>query len=322
MLPKGVGTLPWRRIPTLAGLALALLSSFVLFGSRVPGPAAEERRRPRTLIFTAIGDTVQLRPFLDIDAGIADIAAAYYGTNDSRFAELRADPRIRTVFRLHGSKFQLLWAFCAQSRDFMASYEWLAAFDDDLPNPTAEVAGMLRDVAAHGESNEFAAVYSPAHAKRGKISYAQMVTQGCACPCSPTNGSCAGLPAEFRKVSFVEMSWPIFRTSFALEFLDVYTPILTGHGADLWFSFLAKEKGLDVYLVDSVAASNPKPQQKGFQSGFEHGEMSEAFPYRRMIFNTLRKEKSSLVRIAGSEAEHTEMQVEMRKPSSCCAKKL
>ncbi|KAI9031421.1 hypothetical protein DFJ74DRAFT_655602 [Hyaloraphidium curvatum] len=298
------------RVPDALGLA------FVPDTAPAPKPAL-----PPALLFSAVGDLAGEWPFLDVDAAVAHVALAYYGNSPERFEQLKSDPRVRTAFRARGTKFQLLWAFSIFSRDLISSYKWLAAFDDDIPLSAGNVSKLLADVAAHGASHPTAAVYSPAHDRRGRVSYGQLLPQGCACHCSPTKGSCDGLPAELRKVPFVEMTWPIFSSQFALDFMDSYSPMLPGWGADVWFSFLAKERGLEMYVVDSMPARNPKPEDKGFEEGKEKGEMRELYPYRAWIFDIIRQNPTVAARIPGTIEEHNAVQKQMRVWGYCCGRK-
>lgn len=323
----------WRSTSRLRTALLAVfgMAAMLMFDSgrlRTNSVAhATARRIPPFLIFSAIGDAAVRLHFLDLGKNMtsgaggagADIVLGYYGNNNTRYEELSADPRIHTTFRLRGTKFQLLWAFAGLYRPFVEAHEWLAIFDDDLTFDAGQVAAMLDGIAAHGRDHPRAAVYSPAHSPKGRISHPQLIPQGCACPCSPTNGSCAGLPSEFRQLPFVEMSWPVFRTSFALEFLNKYSPLLPGWGIDLWFSSLAKELGLELYVADSFPSHNPQPKEKGMRNnGLKSGEMREEFPWRAEIFEILMRNKTRAVNITGTPRDHANMLKALRQPHQCC----
>ncbi|KAI9004536.1 hypothetical protein DFJ74DRAFT_743298 [Hyaloraphidium curvatum] len=319
--------------PAVATLSITLFSLFSLLAYRwleqLPAPSApppnavdlvpsHEWPTP-FLVFSAIGDPTLPRSFLDVDPSVAHVAVAYYGRNESRWAEIASDPRITRAFRSAGTKFQLLWALKATEPELVARYKWLAVFDDDLLLSASEITSMFRAIGVHGADHPASAVYSPAHDASATTTYYALRPQGCACRCSPSKGSCAGLPAEFRQVSFVEMGWPIFRKSFAEQFLGSYSPVVPGYGIDVWFSALARELGQDIFVVDSVVARNPQPHEKGLGQGDreETSEMRGGYPWRAKVFDLVRDGRGA-VRVAGSKEEHGRMLDEAKKPGACC----
>ena len=69
----------------------------------------------------------------------------------------------------------------------------------------------------------------------------------------------------FRYTNFVEVTCPVFKTPYLLDFMKEYDPILVGWGVDWWFSQLVeqKDKGRHtIAVVDAVTCLNPFDREK------------------------------------------------------------
>lgn len=204
--------------------------------------ATEQPRR--WCLFTSAGDHNSIRLWLDAkEPRRWDSVIAYYGDSDREFAALAKSAS--HAFREKGAKFQNLKKLIAREPDFFDRYSHVFVCDDDIQMSSAQIDEAFAITETYGFW-----VAQPAFRPEGRISY--------------WINCCAAPQWDYRMVTYVEVTAPIFRRDKLMEFLAVYDGVLVGWGVDFWYAnfFQANEFGRFA-VIDKVAVINTRDEDKG-----------------------------------------------------------
>jgi hypothetical protein len=168
-----------------------------------------------------------------------DLIVNYFGSNkeDIKFYKKHS------VFFQHKSntKFLALKDIFNHNPSVFDDYENIVCFDDDATIINGSIDHLIQAINMFNMK-----IISPAHYNKGKISHNIMRTY-------PGNHL-------IRFTNFVEMTFPIFKKTFIIDYLSVYDGSCCGYGNDWWYMNLISNRGSnnDVGICDSVVVHNPK----------------------------------------------------------------
>ena len=221
-----------------------MLSRRSVFGPGIVDTAMATEQPRRWCLFTSAGDHNSIRLWLDAkEPRRWDLVIAYYGDSDREFAALAKSAS--HAFREKGAKFQNLKKLVAREPGFFDRYSHVFVCDDDIQMSSAQIDEAFAITETHGFW-----VAQPAFRPEGKYSY--------------WINCCAAPQWDYRIVSYVEVTAPIFRRDKLMEFLAVYDGVLVGWGVDFWYAnfFQANEFGRFA-VIDKVAVINTRDEDKG-----------------------------------------------------------
>lgn len=197
----------------------------------------------RRCVFTSAGDRNAVRQWLPPGGEPAfDLLVAFYGDDDTRFAELR---EVATkVWRIKGGKMQNLHALVQAGQIDLSSYSHVWLPDDDIQIEPADIPRLF----------DLAAIYDlwvsqPAHAEGSRVSWP--VTKA------------AETRDQIRLTDFVEVACPLFRRDKLTAFLAVYDGSLIDWGVDWWFGHVLGAAWSGRFaVIDAITARNPEARTK------------------------------------------------------------
>jgi len=235
----------------------------------------------RNLIFTAVGDRMPIdwiQPTEEID-----FAVAYYGKSEERAAQLKS--KVKWFQRGCGSKLQFFWSWYSFNTEELATYSWVGIFDDDISLRPDRILQMFRDLAEHNKENADIVVYSPSQCPSGKISHPIMKPHNFHVHCDNP------LPGPLiRRSTFIEMTWPIFRTDFIPKYMQVYRTEIFGWGVDILWTKLVGELGLAMAVLDNYVSYNPKNTDTPHRWEPDYGAWKNFFLSRKIFGSTEEEE--------------------------------
>jgi hypothetical protein len=204
--------------------------------------STDERRR--WCLFTSAGDRSAVRHWVAGEEPRRwDLVAAYYGDDDSEFAEV--SKLCSYAFRVKGSKFQNLKKLITEQPQFFDRYSHVWVCDNDILMSKSQINNAF-DIA------ERLGVWVAQPAMLGGGRNSHWIT------------CFAGPSWDYRIVNFVEVGLPIFCRDKLTEFLAVYDGSLVGAGIEYWYAnfFKADEFGRFA-IIDKVQVINPRYEVKG-----------------------------------------------------------
>ena len=200
-------------------------------------------QRNRHAIFISAGDRESFASLaLERLSRDFDVLIFQYGSD----VEARAKylERADLVATGRGTKFSNLQDIFRTAPAAIERYSTIWVCDDDLEPEW----GDLRLLPAICEDFHLKVV-SPAHSRKGKISYDFM---------TPKIGT-----HLFRYVTYVEMGCPLFPTKDLTSFLNQYEPTQGGFGDDWWYlNVFNADKVKCAAIVDAVTMVNPHDAKK------------------------------------------------------------
>lgn len=187
------------------------------------------------LVFTSAGEHHNVQQWLDGET--FDIYVTSYVEKDFELKD-----RVKYVSYRKGGKFQNLHHLCTTNRSLLERYAAVMVMDDDI-----KISGADIDKIFGFRENIQADVLQPAFDHRGKISH---------------NVTSFNPFTSYRITNFVEVTCPVFRGRYLLDFLDVFDPRANGGGVDFWFCNYTKSRP-KIAIVDEVTCLNPWDVEKG-----------------------------------------------------------
>lgn len=208
----------------------------------VPNPVTGRRR----CLFTSAGDRNIVSEWVSAARPRSfDLVIAYYGDDDGEFQRLSALSDL--CIRIKGGKYQNAWNLWRSGQLRIADYDFVWLADDDMRIAPADIERCF----ALAETFGFW-VSSPAHDPAGKISNPFMVRDG--------GGQ------DIRIVTYIEVTWPLFRADKLEAFFQVFDGTLTCWGVDHWFANVFKsERHQRFAIFDCIPAINLPDSAKGGQ---------------------------------------------------------
>ncbi|NMJ40592.1 hypothetical protein GWK16_05035 [Roseomonas sp. JC162] len=209
-------------------------------------PVTRQDASRRRCLFTSAGDRNIVASWIDPRRPRSfDLIVAYYGDDDAIFADLGqiADRCVR----IKGGKYPNAWNLWRRGELDLSRYDhvWLA--DDDMRIDPSDIDRSFLLAERHGFW-----VASPSHDPAGKISNPFMVREDGA--------------HDIRIVSYIEVTWPLFRADRLEAFFEVFDGSLTCWGVDHWFArVLDSERNFRFAIFDCISAINTPDADKGGQ---------------------------------------------------------
>ncbi|MEO3473816.1 hypothetical protein AAFN86_18255 [Roseomonas sp. CAU 1739] len=197
----------------------------------------------RHCVFTSAGDRNAVRHWLPPGGDRTfDLLVAFYGDDDTRFAELR---EVATrAWRIKGGKMQNLHALVQAGEIDLSAYSHVWVPDDDVQIDPADIPRLFALAAAYDLW-----VSQPAFVAASRVSWP--VTR------------VAETRNQIRLTSFVEVTCPLFRRDKLETFLAAYDGSLVGWGIDWWFAHeLGAAWSGRFAVMDAITACNPQTGTK------------------------------------------------------------
>lgn len=197
------------------------------------------------LVYTSAGDNANLACWLKSageqkTAKNFDLWITYYGDQKNRYKELSDFYNMR-----RGGKFQNLFHVYQEWHDIVTHYEAVFVLDDDM---IIDCNGINRLFEIREHLDLW--ILQPAFHPNGKISH----------PITREN------PFTYlRYTNFVEVGCPLFRRDKLDAFMELFDPLLTGWGIDLWYMHLFGYDPKKIAIVDDITCINPYDDTKGGQ---------------------------------------------------------
>lgn len=222
-----------------------------------------------TLIFISAGDNEKFATYaIDNLSENADIVIFFYGKEiNNKFIE-----KSKHVFIGKGTKFNALKSIYETNPNIIKDYDYIWVCDDDIEIIKGSLKNMIEEMKRISSN-----ISSPAHSRKGKISYSAMR--------APLFGK------KIRKTNFVEMTCPIFSKWLLIEFLNDYDSSLDGWGIDWWYMNTALRNNNSAYVHEAFIIRNPHDTEKA--NGREI-DKAKSTPDRQKQWATA-KTKNSLI---------------------------
>lgn len=200
----------------------------------------------RWCLFTSAGDRNIVASWIDpAEPRAFDLVVAYYGDDEREYERLSALADV--CVRIKGGKYQNAWRLWQSGELAVARYDYVWLADDDMGIDPQDIERSFRLAQAHRFW-----VSSPAHDPAGKVSNPFMVRD---------DGG-----HDIRIVTYVEVTWPIFRADKLEAFFKVFDGSLTCWGVDHWYAHvLGSERNHRFAIFDCIAARNMPDAEKGGQ---------------------------------------------------------
>ncbi|MEO3474822.1 hypothetical protein AAFN86_23375 [Roseomonas sp. CAU 1739] len=195
-------------------------------------------------IFTSAGNRNVIKSWVNTTSFRQfDLIVAYYDDDDITFQSLQNLSDL--CFRIKGGKYQNIWNLWKSNKISLSSYDYVWIADDDMQISYADI------VRAFSIADHFSFwVSSPSHDPSGKISNPFMIKK---------DGD-----HDIRLVTYIEVTWPIFRSDMLEKFLAVYDGTLTCWGVDHWWANVFQtERNFTSAIFDCISAINTPDEQKG-----------------------------------------------------------
>ena len=201
------------------------------------------------LVFTSAGDNANLHYWLKSPDGKKvqksfDLWITYYGNKKNRYEEICDYYNMRK-----GGKFPNFHYLYKNWEKTLNHYEAVLILDDDIIIDCSSI-NQLFEVRERYDLW----LLQPAFHPKGKISHA--VTRE-----NPFT--------YLRYTNFVEVGCPLFRKDKLDVFMELYDPVLTGWGIDLWSMDLFGHHPKKIAIVDDITCINPHDDTKGGQREIE-----------------------------------------------------
>jgi hypothetical protein len=197
-------------------------------------------KRKKNLLFTSVGDQSVYRTWMS--GRTFDVVMVYYRDDQVIFDDICRQADL--AYARKDGKFPNLQFFYKTHPGFLESYDSVIVLDDDM-NLTAAQIEKLFEVRARFDL----AVLGPSRLDDYTKFKANKQHH-------PTN--------QIRYVEFIEMCFPVFKTSKLVQYLDVFDSEIKGWGADIWYSHMFySESSLSLATYDGIALLNPilRPNQ-------------------------------------------------------------
>jgi hypothetical protein len=168
-----------------------------------------------------------------------DLIVNYFGLNEKQVELYKK----YAVFFQHkpSTKFLALKDIFDHRPKIFDDYENIVCFDDDASIINGSIDHLIATMNMFNMK-----IISPAHYNKSKISHNIMRTY-------PGNHI-------VRFTNFVEMTFPIFKKTFMIDYLNIYDGSCCGYGNDWWCMNTISGRGShnDVGICDTVVVNNPK----------------------------------------------------------------
>lgn len=212
--------------------------------------------KSKYLVYTSAGDHANLHLWLKNFDGKPhernfDLWITYYGDDEGRHKDACDFYNMRK-----GSKFQNLLYVYNNWRHIIDHYEAVFVLDDDI---IIDCFGINQLFKIREELDLW--LLQPSFHPNGKISFQINKRHP---------------KTLLRFTNFVESGCPLFRKDRLDNFMQVYDPILTGWGIDLWYMEVLQPPPDKVAVVDAITCINPYDDTKGGQREIERLEKTEA----------------------------------------------
>lgn len=191
-------------------------------------------------IFLCVGDREVFGSYaIDHLLNYNDIIVNYFGKNDEKINTFKK----HSIYFQHkfGTKFLALKDIVSRDPDILNQYKYLVCWDDDATIKNGSISQLIDLMEQYSLK-----IISPSHDNSAKISHSIMRTY----------------PGDhiFRLTNFVEMTFPIFKIEFIIQYLNEYDGSCCGYGNDWWYMNLIEDRGskYDVGICDSVIVTNPR----------------------------------------------------------------
>lgn len=229
-------------------------------------------QRPRYAVFTSIGD--QLNPALfdwkSPSSPPIDLICTFYGENAGILSSLEA--YCDYLVERKGSKYQNLLFFHREVFP-LDQYDYIWVADDDIIISADDLSTLFSIV----HYNQFS-VSQPAFSPSSRLSHYLTLQKH---------------PQGFRKVNFVEVTCPLFRSDSLSRFIHIISPfehILSAWGLDYLWTQLLFSPDDPFAIVDEITVVNPQPSTRPNQvrecSAFDKRPLNRTEQWRYMA-NTL-----------------------------------
>lgn len=204
-----------------------------------------QHKSANTLVFIAAGDFNRLDALLP-EIEFAYVCVAYYGESRSAWNSIRSRSDMAVWAR--GTKFNLLKKIVDEALIDLEQFEACWILDDDLVLTAGNCSQFVDEF-----QRSYLKIASPSHSASGKISHPIMISR-------PPYLS-------WRVTNFVEMTCPIFKSDFLVEFIHDYDGSLDGWGCDWWFlNMVDGEVSPYVGISDHITFVNPPVRPDGKRS--------------------------------------------------------
>lgn len=183
----------------------------------------------RNLLFVSSGDSplvFQNHRLFEISG--LDVVVAFYGDDEERYRNIR--DKAAYVKRIKGTKFNNFIYLVRSGVVSLSEYDYIGLFDDDLLLNVGYLDDLF-DEAAKSSSD----ICTPSHHPSGKISFNIMSTKL--------------YKGNHRRVNFIEMTCPIFRSKLLSDFINGYRGALDGWGVDWCYMNAAVRSGYKNFFV-------------------------------------------------------------------------
>ncbi len=194
--------------------------------------------RNKNLVFTSAGKNCNIEQWLNGTS--FDIFVTYYG--DEKF---KNEHQVKYTQYRKGGKFQNLHFIYTNFKEILQNYEAIMVMDDDI-----EISGKDIDKLFSLRKELNITILQPSFSHSGKISH-----------------SITGMnPFTFlRYTNFVEVTCPLFNSSYLFSFLEKFDPRANGGGVDFWFCNDTKHIENSIAIIDQIFCRNPWDHKKGGQ---------------------------------------------------------
>jgi hypothetical protein len=194
----------------------------------------------KNAIFLCVGDKEIFGSYvIENLLGRYDLIVNYFGSNlkQANYFEKHA----KFFQKQSGTKFLSLKNIVVDNPKIFNQYDYIVCFDDDATIINGSIDRLIEIMTTFDMK-----ILSPAHHNNGKISHNLMRTY-------PGNH-------VVRFTNFVEMTFPIFKKTFIIDYLNAYDGSCCGYGNDWWYMNLIDKKGenYDVGICDEIIVHNPK----------------------------------------------------------------
>jgi hypothetical protein len=189
--------------------------------------------KSKYLVYTSAGDNSNLLYWLknfnsrQVKRNF-DLWITYYGSVKNKYKEVSEFYNMR-----QGAKFPNLLHVYQEWNDILAHYEAVFVMDDDIVIDCNRINHLFEIRKKYDLW-----LLQPAFDKIGKISHS--ITK--------MNPSCF-----LRYTNFVENTCPLFRKDKLDGFMEIFDPVLTGWGIDLWYHYFLGDHPRKIAVMLSLA---------------------------------------------------------------------